>query len=89
MMLPSLLSSQSGGGGSGTSNGSSSFLFLDFFLPFVGTHTIFQWCRRPLLELGFPHVAPCQLNVLWHDGNLLGMDGREVGAFKETNQVHL
>ncbi|CAH3169055.1 unnamed protein product, partial [Porites lobata] len=28
-----------------------------------------------------------QLNVLWHDGDALGMDGAQVGVFKETNQV--
>ena len=28
-----------------------------------------------------------QLNVLWHDGDALGMDGAQVGIFKEANQV--
>ena len=28
-----------------------------------------------------------QLNVLWHDGDALGVDGAQVGVFKETNQV--
>ena len=30
-----------------------------------------------------------QLDVLWHDGHTLGMDGAKVGVFKETNQVSL
>ena len=28
-----------------------------------------------------------QLNVLGHDGDALGMDGTQVGVFKESNQV--
>lgn len=28
-----------------------------------------------------------QLDVLWHDGDTLGMDGTQVGVFKKTNQV--
>merc|ERR1719352_357761 len=32
---------------------------------------------------------PCQLDVLGHDGDPLGMDGTEVGVLKETNQVSL
>jgi len=27
------------------------------------------------------------LDVLWHDGNSLGVDGAQVGVFEETNQV--
>ena len=30
-----------------------------------------------------------QLDVLGHDGHALGMDGAQVGVFKETNQVSL
>ena len=30
-----------------------------------------------------------QLNVLGHDGDTLGMDGAQVGVFKETNEVSL
>ena len=30
-----------------------------------------------------------QLNVLGHDGDALGMDGAQVGVFKETNEVSL
>ena len=30
-----------------------------------------------------------QLNVLWHDGDALGVDGAQVGVFKQTNKVSL
>ena len=30
-----------------------------------------------------------QLNVLGHDGDALGMDGAQVGVFKQTNKVSL
>ena len=32
---------------------------------------------------------PCQLDVLGHDSNPLGMDGAEVGVLKESDQVGL
>lgn len=28
-----------------------------------------------------------QLDVFWHDGDTFGVDGAQVGVFKETNQV--
>ena len=31
--------------------------------------------------------AACQLDVLWHDGHTLGVDGAQVGVLKETDQV--
>ena len=30
-----------------------------------------------------------QLDILWHDGDTLGMDSAQVGIFKKTNQVSL
>ena len=30
-----------------------------------------------------------QLNVLWHDGDTLGVDGAQVGVFKQTDKVSL
>lgn len=30
-----------------------------------------------------------QLDVLWHDGNALGVDGAQVGVFEETDEVSL
>ena len=30
-----------------------------------------------------------QLDVLWHDGDTLGMDGAQVGVLKQTNQISL
>ena len=30
-----------------------------------------------------------ELDVLWHDGDSLGVDGAEVGVFEETDQVGL
>lgn len=32
---------------------------------------------------------PCQLNVLWHDGHTLSMDGAQVGVLKQANKVCL
>ena len=31
----------------------------------------------------------CQLDVLWHDGDTLGVDGAQVGVLEQTNQVGL
>ena len=31
--------------------------------------------------------SACELNILGHDGNTLGMDSTQVGVFKKTNQV--
>ena len=33
--------------------------------------------------------SPGQLDVLWHDGHTLGVDGAQVGVFEETDQVSL
>lgn len=33
--------------------------------------------------------APRQLNVLWHNGHTLGVDGAEVGILEETDEVRL
>ena len=33
--------------------------------------------------------SPSQLDVLWHDGDTLGMDGTQVSVLKETNKVGL
>jgi len=33
--------------------------------------------------------SPGQLDVLWHDGDTLGVDGTQVGVLKQTNQVGL
>ena len=33
--------------------------------------------------------SPGQLDVLWHDGDTLGVDGTQVGVLKQTNQVSL
>jgi len=32
---------------------------------------------------------PGQLDILWHDGHTLGVDGAQVGVLKQTNQVSL
>ena len=37
----------------------------------------------------FPTDTADELNVLGHDGHALGMDGTQVGVFKETNKVGL
>jgi len=33
--------------------------------------------------------SPSELDVLWHDGHTLGVDGAQVGVLKQTNQVSL
>ena len=37
----------------------------------------------------FSSDSPSQLDILWHDGHTLGVDGAQVGVLKETNQVSL
>ena len=37
----------------------------------------------------FSADAASQLDILWHDGHALGMDGTQVGIFEESNQVCL
>ena len=32
---------------------------------------------------------PGQLDVLWHDGHTLGVDGAEVGVLEQSDQVGL
>jgi hypothetical protein len=32
---------------------------------------------------------PCQLDILWHDGHTLGVDGAQVGVLEQANQVGL
>ena len=31
--------------------------------------------------------SSCQLDVLWHNGDPLGVDGAQIGVFEKTNQV--
>lgn len=46
--------------------------------------------RMSLLQLSsFSTYPASQLNILWHDGNSLGVDGTQICIFKETNQVCL
>ena len=35
----------------------------------------------------FSTDSPGQLDVLWHDGDSLGVDGAQVGVFEESDQV--
>ena len=37
----------------------------------------------------FSADPPCQLDVLGHDGDTLGVDGAQVGVLKQANQVSL
>ena len=32
---------------------------------------------------------PCQLDILWHNGHTLGVNGAQVGVFEKTNEVSL
>lgn len=50
----------------------------------------FHLCRRKkpngfLSEL--IHESPGQLNELWHDGDVLAVDGAQVGFFEKTDEV--
>ena len=41
-------------------------------------------------DLGtLPTDTAGKLDVLWHDGDTLGVDGAQVGVLKETDQVGL
>lgn len=44
-------------------------------------------CGRCLCT--FATDAASELDVLWHDGDTLGVDGAQVGIFEEANQVRL
>jgi len=37
----------------------------------------------------FSTNASCQLDVLWHDGHTLGVDGAQVGVLEQADQVGL
>jgi len=37
----------------------------------------------------FASDSSSQLDILWHDGDSLGVDGAQVGVFEETDQVGL
>jgi hypothetical protein len=57
---------------------------------------LFWSLKRPLLgllkvnDLGTLSLdAVYKLDVLGHDGDMLGMDGTQVGVYKETSQVSL
>jgi hypothetical protein len=40
------------------------------------------------LALGsFSTDSTCELDVLWHDGDSLGVDGAEIGVLEETDEV--
>ena len=46
--------------------------------------------RRDAEDLGpLSPNSPGELDVLWHDGHTLGVDGAQVGVLKQTNQVSL
>ena len=48
-------------------------------------------CRKKLREKlsTFATDTTGQLDVLWHDGDTLGVDSAQVGVFEETNEVSL
>ena len=45
-------------------------------------------CRSTDLS-AFAADTTCQLDVLWHDGDTLGVDGAQVGVLEETDEVGL
>ena len=47
-------------------------------------------CKERGRKLGaFATDTTGQLDVLWHDGHTLGVDGAQVGVFEKTNKVGL
>ena len=54
----------------------------------VGVLVKVGWCETYILGT-FTTDSAGQLNVLWHDGNTLGVDGAKVSVFKKTNEVSL
>ena len=48
-----------------------------------------QSLRNRLGSGAFTTDAAGELDVLWHDGDALGVDGAKVGVFEETNEVGL
>ena len=46
--------------------------------------------RRDAEDLGsLSPDSPGELDVLWHDGHTLGVDGAQVGVFEQADQVSL
>ena len=41
------------------------------------------------MDLSFATDSSCQLDILWHDGDSLGVDGAKVGVLEKTNHVGL
>ena len=49
----------------------------------------FVFCSGAVRLSSFSADSAGQLNVLGHDGDTLGVDGAQVGVFKQTNKVSL
>ena len=50
----------------------------------------FQYWIDGIWSLGpFSSDSPSQLDILWHDGHTLGVDGAQVGVLEKTNEVGL
>ena len=58
---------------------------------FVGwrkTQNVFFHTQSVVIELcSLATDSSCQLDVLWHDGDTLGVDGAQVGVFEEADEV--
>ena len=59
---------------------------LKFFLCYRVITTVEYSVRAKHLG-AFTTDTACQLDVFWHDGNTLGVDGAQVGVLEETDQV--
>jgi len=47
-------------------------------------------CTVQILDLGsFATDSSGELDILWHDGHTLGVDGAQVGVFEKADQVSL
>ena len=47
------------------------------------------WNSVDMVVIGVSSNSPGKIHVLFHDGDSLGMDGAQVGVFKNANQVSL
>ena len=62
------------------------FSFFDFWSG-ADKHR-FGFCWQAAISLGsLATDAASELDVLWHDGHTLCVDGAKVGVFEETNKI--
>ena len=65
------------------------FMLVIAFIYLVAPKGAVCFVRDVFHLCSFSADSAGQLNVLGHDGDALGVDGAQVGVFKQTNQVSL